>query len=97
VDYVSEQAAEYRKRAGVAQSMRNAPFKFTPADWHAFFAGHGWRAREMRYLPEVAKQLGRTPPLPLFARIAIGIGQLLGAKHAHGFNHSMGYAVMTRA
>jgi hypothetical protein len=31
----------------------------TPDDWFAFFAAHGWRAREVRYLPEEGARLGR--------------------------------------
>ena len=97
VDYVSVQAAEYRRRAGADRAMRNTPFKFTPPDWHGFFAEHGWRARELRFLAPAARKLGRTPPLPLFPRVAMRIGRLLGgAKAAEGFEKSMGYAVMER-
>ncbi len=97
VDYVSPQVAAYRRRAGADRAMGNAQFKFDPPDWHAFFAEHGWRARDMRYIAEKARTLGRTPPLPLFARAAMALGRALGGgRRSVGFEQSMGYAVMER-
>ena len=37
--------------------MRNAPFQFLPEDWFGFFSAHGWRCKELRYLPEEAERL----------------------------------------
>jgi methyltransferase (TIGR00027 family) len=75
VDYVSPESHRYRERSGLAEQMRQAPFKFQPEDWFAFFADHGWRARQERYLPEEGRRLGRPPPLPWRARL---LGTLLG-------------------
>ncbi|HEX2659625.1 MAG TPA: SAM-dependent methyltransferase [Polyangia bacterium] len=77
VDYVSPEGHQNRKRSGVQQHLQRSPFKFQPADWFAFFAGLGWRARETRYLPEIGERLGRPAPLPLAARLIIKLSRLL--------------------
>lgn len=71
VDYLSPGSHAYRRRAGVMKYMRQAPFKFQPSDWFGFFAEHGWRSREVRYLADEGARLGRPAPLPrpLFARL----------------------------
>jgi methyltransferase (TIGR00027 family) len=72
VDYFSPEVLAYRRRKGA--DMKNAPFKFDPPDWHGFFAAHGWRSREARYLPIEGARLGRRVPLPLPVRL---LGALL--------------------
>jgi methyltransferase (TIGR00027 family) len=67
VDYFSPEVLAYRRRAGA--DMKQAPFKFQPPDWFGFFARHGWRSRETRYLPVEAARLGRRPPLPWPVRV----------------------------
>jgi methyltransferase (TIGR00027 family) len=62
-DYFSPQAIRYSEKLR-ARFMRNAPFRFAPKDWFGFFAGHGWNAREVRYIAEEAERLGRPIPLP---------------------------------
>ena len=69
VDYVSKESHAYRERSGLTRQMRNAPFKFRPEEWFGFFLGHGWRVREIRYLPEEGVRLGRPVPLPLRYRL----------------------------
>ena len=39
-----------------------AVFKFRPSDWFGFFNAHGWRVKEISYLSEAAKRLGRPFP-----------------------------------
>jgi methyltransferase (TIGR00027 family) len=41
--------------------LRNAPFKFAPADGVGYFEARGWRAREIESVFVVAHQLGRLP------------------------------------
>jgi methyltransferase (TIGR00027 family) len=67
VDYYSPEAIRFGKRMR-RRFMRNAPFRFTPQDWFGFFASHGWRPRELRYLLDEAKRLDRPMPLPWFWR-----------------------------
>ena len=72
VDYYSPEAIRYGEKMR-ARFMRNAPFRFTPQDWFGFFASHGWHPREMRYLFDEARRLGRPIPLPWFWRLWVGI------------------------
>ena len=69
VDYVSPEAMAYRRRSGVARQMAQAPFKFEPENWFDFFARHGWRQREIRYLAIEGARWGRRAPLPWTARL----------------------------
>jgi methyltransferase (TIGR00027 family) len=95
VDYVSPQAMAYRRRSGVDQQMREAPFKFTPDDWHGFFRSHGWGCREMRYLPDEGRRHARRPPLPLAVRLLLAISRpFTSPARREGFRTSMGYALL---
>jgi methyltransferase (TIGR00027 family) len=64
VEYFSSQLMKYRGRRRVRWNMQNAPFKFTPPDWFAFFASHGWQPRHIGYLVEEAERLGRPIRMP---------------------------------
>lgn len=63
-DYFSPEAYQYRRRTGMDRAMHNAPFLFEPNDYFGFFAGLGWRPREIRYLAEEADRLRRPPAFP---------------------------------
>ncbi len=39
VDYFSREAYEYRRRSGMAEAMKSAPFLFEPKDYFDFFSG----------------------------------------------------------
>jgi O-methyltransferase involved in polyketide biosynthesis len=80
VDYFSPAMTKYRERMGMGRAMRNAPFKFKPADPFAFFAAHGWRLREIRYFADEAGRLGRPRPMPLPMRLALKLLALLAPK-----------------
>jgi hypothetical protein len=60
--------------------MRNAPFRFKPADPFAFFAEHGWRLREIRYFADEAERLGRPRPMPAPLRVALKLLALFAPK-----------------
>lgn len=94
VDYVSPQAHEYRRRAGLDRHMHNAPFKFQPADWFAFFAGQGWRARDVRYLADAARAHHRPPPFPRRIRLLMSLLRRLFGDRGDQFRKSMGYVVL---
>jgi methyltransferase (TIGR00027 family) len=68
IDYFSPEVIRYVQTRRKRQ-MQNAPFRFAPADWFAFFARAGWRARETRYLADEAARLSRRTPMPLLARL----------------------------
>ncbi len=69
IDYFSPEVHAYRERMGATRQMERAPFKFQPQDWFGFFADHGWRPREVRYLPVEGRRLGRPAPLPWKIRL----------------------------
>jgi methyltransferase (TIGR00027 family) len=67
IDYFSPEALKFGRRMR-ARVLRNAPFRFQPKDWFGFFAGHGWQAKEIRYIAEEADRLNRPIPLPPLLR-----------------------------
>jgi methyltransferase (TIGR00027 family) len=80
VDYFSPAMMKYRERMGMGRAMRNAPFRFKPADPFAFFAEHGWRLREIRYFADEAERLGRPRPMPVPMRLALKLLALFAPK-----------------
>jgi methyltransferase (TIGR00027 family) len=73
VDYLSAQAVAFRRRKHLRQVMQNAPFKFDPGDWFAFFRRHRWCVKEIRYYPQEAARHSRPMPLPLGARLLLSL------------------------
>ena len=67
-DYFSPEAIKFGAKLR-RRFMRNAPFQFAPKDWFGFFAAHGWKASEIRYISEEAERLGRPIPLPLWLKL----------------------------
>jgi methyltransferase (TIGR00027 family) len=95
VDYISPEAARFRRRLPVMQQMRAAPFLFDPGDWFAFFSAHGWQAAETRYLGPEGRRLGRAVPLPLWLRLLLRVRRLLAPRdQGGGFARSAGYVVL---
>lgn len=62
-DYFDKRIMRHYQKPAQRQQMQNAPFRFWPDDWFAFYAGCGWGAKEIRYLGEESVRLGR--PLPM--------------------------------
>jgi methyltransferase (TIGR00027 family) len=95
VDYVSAESHKYRARAGVNRHMKDAPFKFQPPDWFAFFKQHGFGVREIRYLGERGAELGRRAPLPRRYRLLMSLLGLFTPPAQRGrFEKFAGYAVL---
>jgi methyltransferase (TIGR00027 family) len=67
VEYFSPEAVRLRKRDVIRRYMQNAPFLFEPEDYFGFFAEHGWRPAEIRYISEEGDRLGRPIPIPFLA------------------------------
>ncbi len=94
VDYFSPEVAKYRLRL-MRGKLVNAPFKFMPDDWHAFFAAHGWHSKEMRYLPEEAERLKRPFPLPPLMKVMWGLRSLfMSRERRQNFRKFAGYALL---
>jgi hypothetical protein len=75
--------------------MRNAPFKFAPADWFAFFEAHGWRPKEIRYLLDEGDRLHRPIQAPQLLRTIFRIrGIFASKKQRAAFRKFQGYAIL---
>jgi methyltransferase (TIGR00027 family) len=79
VDYFSPEAIKFGAKLR-RRFMRNAPFQFAPKDWFAFFAAHGWKASEVRYISEEADRLGRPIPLPLWLRLWVKVAGVFASR-----------------
>lgn len=73
VDYFSPQVARMRGRSELMRKLKNAPFRFDPPDWLAFFLQRGWRVREERYLAQESLRLKRPIPLPRLSRLLFAL------------------------
>ncbi|MGA3092455.1 MAG: SAM-dependent methyltransferase [Terriglobales bacterium] len=80
VDYHSPEIVKLRRRFGIQRRLQNAPFRFTPADWFAFFRERGWYATEIRYLAEEGERLQRPLEVPLLYRIFVRARSLFSSK-----------------
>ena len=97
VDYFSPLTLKWRQRRAVRARMVNAPWRFAPPDWFGFFAAHGWGLKEIRYLFEEGKRLGRPPPLSFPVKILGTLrGLLVSPKRRAEFKKFAGYAVLER-
>ncbi len=94
VDRFSREALRHRRRSAHARQLRNAPVRFEPADWEAFFATHGWRVEEIRYLVLEARRMGRRAPIGPFRRLLVA---LLPASRRRVLERLVGYAMLERA
>ena len=94
VDYFSPETMRYRKLIGVSRQMRAVPFQFEPGNWFGFFAEHGWKLAEMRYLADEAVRQRRRMPLPPFVRLVVKIRRLLSGGKDDGLQRSAGYVVL---
>jgi len=94
VDYFSRAVLRNRPRL-LGQKMRNAPFKFDPDDWYAFFEAHGWRCREMRYLAEEAERLKRPFPLPPIGKLIWSLRRsFMSQARREAYRKFAGYALL---
>ena len=97
VDRISSEVLRHRQRSGVSSQMAQAPFRFDPPDWAAFFAQHGWREREAHSLFTEGRRLGRPPPFPMLQRLAMAVGRWLAPPARRGaMDQSMAYVVLER-
>jgi methyltransferase (TIGR00027 family) len=93
-DYFSPETIRYRKLIGLSRQMRAAPLQFEPSDWLAFFAQHGWKLAEMRYLADEAVRRRRRMPLPFIVRAVVKIRRLLSRGRDDGLRRYAGYALL---
>jgi O-methyltransferase involved in polyketide biosynthesis len=79
------------RRTGIE---KNAPLKFETKDPAAFYAAHGWRLAEMRYLPDVGERVGRPVPWPIWFR---PVKAVLPRRAQEALRTMLGYARLERA
>jgi methyltransferase (TIGR00027 family) len=95
VDYFGPAWLKYQSGT-MNKTMRNAPFKFAPADWFAFFAAHGWQKADLRYLVEEAERLKRPVDMPLLMRAAWFARALFASKEDRAaMRRVAGYTLLT--
>lgn len=95
VDYFSPQLIKFRQRRGMHRKMQNAPWKFQPTDWFAFFRDHGWYCREIRYLAEEADGLKRQIELPPVLKVLFGLRRLFTSKERReALRKAAGYVLL---
>ncbi len=94
VDYFSPEALKFGRRMRT-RFMRNAPFRFEPKDWFGFFAGHGWQAKEVRYIAEEAGRLNRPIPLPPVMRAWMVLKALFASRaRREAMKHFAAYVLL---
>lgn len=95
VDYFSPATYKFRERRDMKRHMQNAPFRFQPADYFAFFQQHGWRAGEVRYIADEAERLGRPIPLPAHMRWLVRLtGVFTPREKRTAFRRFAGYVLL---
>jgi methyltransferase (TIGR00027 family) len=73
VEYFSPRVYPYLRATGRSRKMVNAPFRFYPREWEAFFRKNGWVRQETHYSSEVGQRFGRTHPMPWWVRMLMSL------------------------
>jgi methyltransferase (TIGR00027 family) len=96
VDYFAPQLLKYRQRIS-KRKLKNAPFQFHPTDWFGFFAKHGWRCKEIRYLAEEGDRLNRPAQLSRFIKVVLAIRKpFVSAEKRAAYRKFAGYVLLER-
>lgn len=97
VDFFTPELIAARERM-MGSRLKNAPFRFRPDDWSGFFAAHGWRATDIRYLAEEADRLGRPIEMPLPVKLMFILQSMFMSKgRGERFRKAAGYAMLQPA
>ena len=97
VDFFSPELIKTRERM-MAGRLKNAPFRFQPADWFGFFEARGWRTDELRYLGEEGDRLGRPIEMPPLGKAMVILQMLFMSKaRRERFRKAAGYAMLKPA
>jgi methyltransferase (TIGR00027 family) len=75
------------------RQMSNAPVRFDPGDWRAFFAGRGWTPKEIRYFTPEGERHGRPPPVPRWMMLAV---RVLTLNNPSAVRENVGFALLQR-
>ncbi len=96
VDYFSPATRRFGMRMGMRMNMQNAPFRFDPDDYFAFFRRHGWAPREIRYLSDEAKKLNRPLEGPLKMQLLL-MRLFMSKSHRDALDKSAAYVLFEPA
>jgi methyltransferase (TIGR00027 family) len=94
-DYISPQLMWLLQGGRRKRQMKNAPFRFKPDDWFAFFASHGWKPREIRYYSDESQRVGRPVPRPWWAWLLLPL--MLSARRREESRKMSGYVLLEPA
>ncbi len=67
-EYYSPEILEFLRTPKRLNQMKNAPFLFYPENWFNFFQSSGWNEVDTKYFGVESEKLGRTPPIPGWAK-----------------------------
>lgn len=70
-EYFHPSVYPYLKGTVRSLKMKNAPFRFYPEDWNAFFRNHNWIEKETNYAGDIAIEFKRSLPMPALAKIIL--------------------------
>jgi methyltransferase (TIGR00027 family) len=96
VDYFWPATLRFGMRFWLRMNMQNAPFRFDPDDYLAFFRRHGWTPREIRYLGDEAKKCNRPLEAPLKLRRAL-MRLFMSKSRRDALNRSAAYVLFEPA
>jgi methyltransferase (TIGR00027 family) len=97
VDYFAPGVMAMRRRTGLTRHLTNAPFRFDPADWFAFFEKAGWRCKQVRYIIEEAARLKRHPRPSLVLLGLVVRSLFMSRERRAAARRSMGFALLEPA
>lgn len=97
VDYFSPEILRFRDRSVARKDLANAPWRFRPDDYHAFFEQHGWHAGQIRYFHDEARQRRRPPPLSVLKKSLFTLRYLFAShERREMFRKLAGYVLFER-
>jgi len=92
-EFLSPRVYKYLKNSKRLRKMEKARFQFFPADWFGFFAEHGWRPTETKYLYIEAERVGRAMPVPWWSFVFLVFRPFVKKEKFEEFKRFTGYAV----
>ena len=95
LEYMSPQFERFERLMSRRRrkQMANAPIKFRPGDWRAFFAARGWQPKEIRFLVAESERHRRPPPVPRWMML---VARLIFRNQRGAVRENYGFALMER-